>query len=66
MFSILRVFRLCADGGAIPQNSRACLGDTKEHSMKFFATAVQNRLTYKIIAPTMQLLTCTYVLVDKK
>jgi hypothetical protein len=49
-----------------PQNSRACLGDTKEHSMKFFATAVQNNLTYRFIAPTMQLLTCTYVLVDKK
>jgi hypothetical protein len=28
--------------------------------------SVQNRLTSIIIPPTMQLLTCTYVLVDKK
>jgi CspA family cold shock protein len=29
------------------------------------ATGVQKRLTSKIIPPTMQTLTCTYVLVDK-
>jgi hypothetical protein len=28
-------------------------------------TRIQNRLTSKIITPTMQTLTCTYVLVDK-
>jgi hypothetical protein len=30
------------------------------------AIHVQNRLTSIIIPPTMQILTCTYVLVDKK
>jgi hypothetical protein len=30
------------------------------------AIPVQNRLTSKIIPPTMRILTCTYVLVDKK
>jgi hypothetical protein len=35
-------------------------------TVEIFATRAQKRLTYKIIAPTMQLSTCTYVLVDKK
>jgi hypothetical protein len=48
---------------AVPlQKSRGCFLAI----VKIFTTVVQNRLTYKIIAPTMQLLTCTYVLVDKK
>jgi hypothetical protein len=44
------------------QKSRPC----SKAAVKVFATRAQNRLTYKIIATTMQLLTCTYVLVDKK
>jgi hypothetical protein len=34
-------------------------------SVEKLAIPVQNRLTSKIIPPTMRLLTCTYVLVDK-
>jgi hypothetical protein len=34
--------------------------------VEVFTTPSQKRLTYKIIAPTMHLLTGTYVLVDKK
>jgi len=55
------------------QKSRVCFKDTKLHFfgasfniVAFFASGAQKRLTYKIIAPTMQLLTCTYVFVDKK
>ena len=35
-------------------------------AVKVFTTGPQKPLTYKIIQPTMQILTCTYVLVDKK
>jgi hypothetical protein len=47
------------------QNSRAA-GARFPGTVEIFATRAQKRLTYKIIAPTMQLSTCTYVLVDKK
>jgi hypothetical protein len=44
------------------QKSRACC----KAAVNVFTTRAQNRLTYKIIATTMETLTCTYVLVDKK
>jgi hypothetical protein len=53
--------QLRADGGAIVK-----IKSLLQSTMNIFATRPQNRLTYKIIAPTMQTLTCTYVLVDKK
>jgi hypothetical protein len=37
-----------------------------ETSVAKLAMPVQNRLTSIVIPPTMQILTCTYVLVDKK
>jgi hypothetical protein len=50
-----------ADGDPIAEIKSPC-GDR----MKKLTTDAQNRLTSKIIAPTMQTLTGTYVLVDKK
>jgi hypothetical protein len=35
-------------------------------SVENLSIGLENRLTSKFIAPTMPILTCTYVLVDKK
>jgi hypothetical protein len=59
-FSLLR-----ADGGPIAK-IKSPLKPVSNRQWKFLQHSPQNRLTYRIIAPTMQLLTCTYVLVDKK
>jgi hypothetical protein len=46
--------------------SRACFLTVEIGCGKICNTAVQKRLTLQIVAPTMQTLTCTYVLVDNK
>ena len=53
----------CADG--VPVDEIKGVLSRVHKRLEIFATPIQNRLTSQIVAPTMQTLTGTYVLVDK-